>query len=882
MRDRIIPTRTRARITSDNRAELESWIEERAAALATSGLTPEEAHQRARTEFGDIEGASRYAQQQDVAAERRVRALLWTSELISDARIAFRTLARTPTVTTVVLLTFALGIGAATAVFSVVHALLLRALPYGDTERLVHLPSVDKGVIVPPARHSASAFVAFRERTRAFSGIAGMDGGNWILSDNGDPEQVAGAGFTPNTFDVLRARPSLGRAFTAEEESGPASQVVILLHDLWRRRFGGDSTIIGRTIELSGVRHRVIGVMAPAFRVPTNESAEFIVPREIRGILRNPNTQHVGFLRVFGRLKAGSSVQAAQRDVDQTMRTLQEEFPQFYAGIGARVVPIRTAVAGDARLRLLVLMGAAAFVLLIVCANVSGILLSRALARRHELAVRVALGAGRRRLVRQFLTEGAVLAVLGLALGLAVAQGAIIALRVPASTALPVGTSFALEPTVLLFGTAAAVVTALLSSLVPAFGATRLPGIALRRDTSKMSPSRASRQLRLALVAGQLAISVVLLVGAGLFLRTLQRLSAVDLGYRTEQALTFRVQFAGKYREDAQQDAFWSALYAQLREIPGVVAVGGGNVPLGQHSVTPFVIENREQDGPRPPEARYSAASDDYFTALGIPLLRGRTFNASDHAGAPVVAIVSAGLAKQFWPAGDPIGTRIRLGPNERVQWATIVGIVGDVHLGSAEAPRPTIYTSQRQDHWPGGGAVIVRAQGDPRSLLAGVRQALKRVDPTLPSIGLRSLDEFRRSTPAIAERRMLLQLVLVFALVALAVSAIGVYGVSSYSTQARWREFGIRLALGAPRRRVLLLALQDGAQVAVLGALVGLPFALMLSARIRDLLYAVTPFDALTLVSVLATMLVVVFVASLVPARRAARIDPVGMMRTE
>ena len=883
MREPIIRTRSRARIAADNREELEGWIDERVEALVASGVAPDEARRRALDEFGDIDAARRYGEHQDIAADRRTRIAMWIEELSSDLRIAARTLARAPTLTAVVLLTFALGVGATTAVFSVVHAMLLRPLPYGDEAALVYLPAVDNGVIrsgLDGARHSAATVVALRERTSSFVEIANIDGGNAVITEGGDPEQVVIASMSGNALDVLRARASIGRTFGPSEESGAASNVVVLLDGIWRRRFGADSNIVGRTIAMTGGVRRVIGVMPPEFRVPTYEGAELLTPRTLSGILSNPNSAQVRVFRMFGRLKPGVSTEMASADVNRAMHALRTELPRSYSGIDTRVVPVRTAVAGNARPRLLVLMGASAFVLLIACANVAGLLFARAIARRHELSVRVALGAGRRRLIRQFLAEGAVLATFGAMLGLVVAQIGIGALRQIAATTLPAGTTFALEPRVLSFSIAATFAAALVASLVPALGATRGVGIALRRDDGRASASRASRRLRLGLVAGQLAVSVVLLVGAGLFLRTLARLAAVNLGYSTEHALTFRVPFV-RPKSNAEQDAYWSSLYEQLRAIPGVVAVAGGNVPTsGLSTVSGIAIEGRAVESSRLPDARYSPASDDYFKTLGIPIVRGRAFNAGDRDGVPNVAVVSASLAQQLWPGEDPIGARVKPSPDK--PWATIVGIVGDVRMGGADAVRPSVYTSQRQDHWPGGGAVIVRATEDPMLIAASVRQVVKRVDPTLPIVGLRTLEDFRQASPSIADRRVQMQLMAVFALVALVVSAIGVYGVSAYAAEARRREFGIRIALGASRRRVLWLALRDAAQIASLGVVVGVPLALVLASQIRELLFEVAPFDPATLSAVLGALVVVVLASSLVPARRATLVDPANTMRTD
>jgi putative ABC transport system permease protein len=874
--DPLIPTRSHESIAADNQAELEGWIAERAAQLSAGGMDPEQARRRAVEEFGDFDAATRYAVGQDVAADRRVRLFLWIEELVSDLRIAARTLARTPTVAAVVLLTFALGTGATTAVFSVFHAMLLRPLPYGEAGTLFHLAPRDNGVVGLNPRHSATALKTLRERTTVFTGIAGITSGNVVMTEGGDPEQVTGASVTGNAFDVLQVRAAIGRTFGLAEEESP---VVILGDALWRRRFGADPGIVGRTIDLWGERHEIIGVMPRDFRVPTYEQAEFLTPQTLGSILENPNSAHVRFMALFGRVKPGASSQVAQEDVSRVMRGLQLEFPQSFSGLDTRVVPIRTAVAGNVRPRLLVLMGAAAFVLLIACANVAGILLSRALARRHELSVRIALGAGRSRLIRQFLAEGAALGVLGAGLGLLVAQIGVAALRQIAATALPPGTTFALEPGVLVFAIGIAIVGALAASLV-ALVATQVPGVALRSVEGRATMSRATRRLRLGLVGGQLAVSVVLLIGAGLFLRALQRLSAVDLGYAPDHAVTFRLQFT-RQRSPAEQDVFWETLYRELRGLPGVTSAGGGNVPMAARStVTGLEIEGRPVENGRLPEVRYTPASDDYFAALGIPLIRGRRFEATDRASASAVAIVSEGLARQLWPNGDPIGARVRTEPDK--PWTTIVGIAGDVRMAAADEAQPTIYTSQRQDHWPGGGAVVVRTGEDPGALIPALRQAVKRVDPTMPLIGLSTLEEFRQRTPAIAERRLQMQLLLVFALVALVVSAIGVYGVSAYATEARRREFGIRMALGASRRSVLWLALRDGAHVGLIGALVGIPIAWLLANRLRDLLYEVAPFDPVTVGVVLGTLLLIVLAASAVPARRATLIDPARTLRTD
>ena len=878
MRDFTFRSRSRKDIEAENREELAAWIDERADELTAQGWLPDAARRRAIEEFGDVRRAMRYADRQDAAAQFRVSVRLRVEELLSDLKIATRTMARAPAVAAVVLLTLALGVGATTAVFSVVHAMLLRPLPYGDEDTLVYLAATDDGVLRPGlggGRLSAAALVALRDRTTGFAGIAGITMGTGILRGGGDPEQLWAANVTPDAFDVLQAHAAFGRTFVS---SDAGRHVVILTDDLWRRRFAADTAIIGRTIDYAGAKHEVVGVMHPGFRVPTYEAIELITPQILTGILRGENSRNVRFLRLFARTRRADAG-TAQADVDRVIHSLQTEHPRAFDRIAAKVTPIRSAVAGDARPRLLLLMGAAAFVLVIACANVAGVLLSRGVARQSELAVRMALGAGRARLIRQFLAEGAVFAVVGALVGLSVAQLGIVFLRQIAETTLPAGTRFALEARVVWFGLGSAIATAFIATVVPALTATRRIGSALRRETGRATSSRATRAIRLALVATQLAVAVVLLVGAGLLLRTLQRLSDLDLGYATDHALTFRPQFTTP-KSNGEQDAFYDAVYSQLRAIPGVVAVGGGNVPTaGVSSLASLAVEGRTEPG-RLPDVRYTPASDDYFAALRIPVIRGRSFNPGDRDSAPWVAVVSAGLAAQLWSNADPVGSRIRVAPDK--PWATIVGIVGDVRMGGADTPQPSIYTSQRQDHWPGGAPIVVRTETDSASIVSAVAETVRRVDPSVVVPSIRALDDIRKTTPAIADRNVQMKLMVVFSLIALVVSAIGVYGVSAYAAHARATEFGIRVALGASRTSLMWLAVRDSATVALLAAATGVPMAWLLARRLRDVLFAVPPFDIITVVGVLGLLALVVLAAALLPARRAALVDPMTTIRAE
>ena len=878
MREFRFRSRSRHDLRSENREELAAWLDERIEELIALGNDRHDARRLAIEEFGNVPAALEYADRQDAAADRRMGFLQWGEELLSDLRIAARTLSRTPAVTGVVLLTLAVGVGAPTAVYSVAHALLIRSLPYGGENSLAYLAAIDDGVVTPGlsgGRHSAMALVALRERTTSFAGIAGVTIGNGVLRGVGDPEQVFMANVTPDAFEVLQARAAIGRTFVAADAE---RNVVILLDGIWRRRFNADPSVVGRTIDYGGAQREVIGVMPAGFRVPTYETAELVTPQKLTNILRGEHARHVRFLRLFARVRPETEAKA-QADLDRVMTAIRAEFPRDFDRVGARVVPIRKAVSGDAWARLLVLMGAAAFVLLISCANIAGVLLSRGLARRGELAIRVALGAGRRRLVRQFLAEGLVLASLGAGLGLAIAQIGIVFLRQFSATTLPAGTEFSLELRVVWFGIGVASVTAFVATLLPALTVTRRIAGALRREGGRITPSRATRMTRLGLVGAQLTIAVVLLIGAGLMLQTMRRLAVLDLGYATTYALTFRPQFVAP-KSDAEQDVFYGALYEQLRALPRVVAVGGGNVPTGGlSSVTSLLVEGAAEST-QLSHVRYTPASDDYFAALGMTIVRGRVFGSGDHAGAPPVAVVSAGLAKQLWPGSNPLGARVRIGPDR--PWSTIIGVVGDVRMGGGDVLQPSIYTSQRQDHWPGASAIVVRVAEDPGAIAADVRAVVQRVDPTVVIPNVRTLEDVRQSTPAIAERNVQMQLMLVFSVLAVAVSAIGVYGMGAYAAQARATEFGIRVALGASRASLLWLAVRDSAFVAAVGLATGIPLAWLLARRLRESLFEVQPFDVPSMAAASGVLAMVVVVASLVPARRASLVDPTRTIRAE
>jgi predicted permease len=876
----IIPTRTRSEMRADLDAEFAAWIDERAAELAARGVEPGEARRRATTEFGDAEAARRYCATQDEAADQRVRWTYWVEELIADIRIAARGIKRSPAVTAVVLLTFAIGIGAMTAVFSAVHAVLLRPLPYRDENALVSLHSTEHNALSEGGQLSVGAMLALRERASTLSGIAGVGYVSYTLVRNGEPTSVPGGRVTANTFTVLGARPALGRTFATGEDSVGAPPVIVLSDALWRTQFGADSSIVGRRVDVTGIQREVIGVMPRDFRMPLMEGTQMWGPLVYAPLLAVPDRLHkFRFLRLIARERGSND--ASQADLDRTMRALAIERPDAYTDAGARAILLREEIVGTVRSRLLTLLGAAALVLIIACANIAGVLVARAASRQHELAIRVALGAGRGRLVRHFLAEGIVLTGTGAILGVAAAAACIAGLRRIAADAMTPGTTLALEPRVVLFGVTVAVIGGMFFSIVPAMIAVGSGAGLAAGDGVRGAGVMVKRPLRLALIAGQLSLTLTLLVGAGLLTRSLGNLMARDLGYRTDHVLAFSVSLPqSRYRDNPAEDQFWSTLYSHLNGTPGVVAVGGtGMVPLGGSSGTGFVIDGRDMSDPRVPEVRYAVASDDYFAALDMPILKGRAFTAQDRGDAPPVAIVSQKLARRFWGDKDPIGARVRLGPDPRVPWNTIVGVVQDVQAGVDGDAQETVYASQRQDHWR-SGVVVIRTSGEPQSAAGAARAAVHAADPLLPVNELMPLTQLRSSV--LAPRRLPMQLMIVFGLTALLLSAVGVYGVCAYAVAARTREFGIRIALGATHRRIVRNAVRDGAVAAVIGVAIAIPLVWLLVRQLRDLLYGVRAADPGVMLASLGILLIVVALASIIPALRAARVDPLIAMRSD
>ena len=807
------------------------------------------------------------------------------STFLTDLRFAWRFLLKNPGFTAVAVLTLALGIGANTAVFSLLNTVLLKPLPYSEPERLMviweHRYDRNRPTnVVAPAN-----FLRWQERTRAFAGMAALADDRRNLTGIGEPEDLPGQLVNVNLFPLLGVKAALGRTFVEGEGREGSPQVVILSDGLWRRRFGADPGIVGRAVNLSGTLHTVVGVMPPDF-VVLEAGSTFWRPLAFTVAERNPRGR---YLRVVGRLREGVTPEAAQAEMDAIAAGLRAELPTFDTGWGINVVPLNEQVFGDIRPVLLVLFGAVGFVLLLACVNVANLMLNRGLARERELAVRAALGAGRGRLVRQMLTEGLLIAAVGGAVAVLIASWSLDWL-LPAATRLlsiPRAERVGIDATVLGFALAVSFATVLVFALVPALSVARSPiEGALREGVRAGQEGRGRRRLRGALAVVQLALAFTLLIGAGLMVRSVSRLLAVDAGFRADHVLTMRVLLPdSSYPEPPDVVRFYDRLVEELSRLPGVVAAGvSSGMPFRGFPIgTSFAIEGRPFPGETElPVADIRIVAGQYFEAMRISLLQGRRFEPRDGEEGRGAAIVNAALVREYFPGENPLGRRIgvRLGRSGKPVDAEIVGVVADVRHQSLDTDvRPMVYLTNRQMAFPWMG-VVIRTAGEPSALTAQAVGQIRQLDPDLPVSQIATMEEV--VAESVAQRRFAMLLLGVFGLLALALAAVGIYGVLSYSMTQRVPEIGVRLALGAEPGRIVRHFLRDGAVLTGLGLGVGLAIGVAVSRLLGKLLYGVTPTDPLTYLAVAGILALVATLAGYLPVRRASKVDPVIALRNE
>jgi putative ABC transport system permease protein len=861
--------------------EMRFHVDMRAEENVRRGMSPGEARREAERRFG------RLTRMKEQGYE--VRGGRWLETFWRDCRYGARSLRKSPGFTAVAVLTLALGIGVNTAIFSVVNAVLINPLPYREADRIVQFWETN------PLKNWTQATVApanlfdWQEQSQSFTEVAAYMGSDkkgpglsgLQFDAGGEPERLQGLYVTGNIFSVLGVGAVVGRTLTEEETWAGRDKVVVLSYGLWRRRFGADPKVVGRVITLDGVGREVVGVMPPGFYFPSKE-AELWVPagwnREKIAALRRPH-----FLRAVGRLKPGVTLEQAQAEMQTIAARLEAQHPDTNTQMGVGLGPLKEWIVSDVRLPLVVLLAAVAFVLLIACANVANLLLSRAAVRAREVAVRRALGAGRLRVVRQQLTESLLLALAGAGAGLLLAVWFKDLLVSLSPGDIPRLDELRLDWRVLCFTLAAALLTTLLTGLTPALQSIQTGLAPALKEGGQKGSTGQGRRVRGSLVIAEVSIALVLAAGAGLTVRSFLMLREVNPGFDPNNTLTLRVSLPqSSYKDEAKEQAFFARAEQVIKGLPGVAAVGSTTLPplKGYRWTGDMTIEGRSpEDWVR--EIRHKEITPDYFRAMGLPLLKGRFFDGSDTDKGQPTTIVNNTFARRYFPGEDAVGKRVKFGkPDEGDPWETIVGVVGDEKQDSLSAEvKPEAYKSHLQSAQD-EMTLVVRASGDPRALAGAVREQIRALDPSVPVYDVKTMQEIVYES--LARERFIMLLMALFAALALALAAVGIYGVVSYATAQRTHEIGIRMALGAQARDVLKLMVRQGLSPVLAGVGLGLLAALALTRLMSSLLYGVSATDPLTFAAVALLLTAVSLLACYLPARRATRVDPLTALRYE
>ncbi|MDQ6827286.1 MAG: ABC transporter permease [Gemmatimonadota bacterium] len=873
------PWRTDNDVTQDISDELQFHLDMRTEELVNSGLSPAMAREQTLRDFGDLEYTKRYCATVDRGAERRSRRIELMHDFRQDATYAWRKLRKSPGFTLIVALTLALGIGANTAIFSVVNAVLLRSLPYEDPDRLVRVISTRRG---KNSAASYSDFIDFRAQNRSLAGIAALaDEPMHLTAVGADPMRVTAARVSANIFSVMGVHAQLGRSFAPDEDLPTARKVVVLGDAIWRSRFNADRAIISRSITLDGNEYTVVGVMPRGIEYP--DDIQLWRPLTPEG-MDTPDHRGAHYLETIGRLKPSSSYAAAEGELVAIAKRLEQQYPESNAGRGMRFRLLSDQIVGSTRKPLYVLLGAVGFVLLIACANVANLFLVRAASRGSEIAIRTALGAGRTRLVRQLVTESMLLSLFGGAAGVGLAWWGTAAL-VRLGPSIPRLSEVRIDGTVLAFTALITLATGFVFGLLPALQSSTpdLAG-ALRAGSRGTRTHHGSRRVRSAIVVTEVALAVMLLAGAGLLIQSFVHLQAVDPGFRPENVATFSIELPDKkYPDEKTQRAFASQLEERMRHLAGVnsAAIIAGR-PFGNWDAsTNLLVTGRP---PLPPGQRpithLRAATADYFKTMGIPIVRGRSFTDADRAGSHHVAIISQENARRYFPGEDPIGKSITTGfSNEEGDFGgEIVAIAGDVKDTGLDANvEPATYFPL--DQAPMNGlSVVLRTTGNASSIFNAARAELHQIDPDMPLSDATTMEASVSSS--VARPRFYTLLLGIFAAVALVLAGIGLYGVIAYAVSQRTHEIGIRIALGASRDAVLRMIVGQGLGLAVVGVGLGIILATIVTRVMSSLLFGVSATDPLTFAGVGVILLAISMLASAIPARRAARVDPVVALR--
>ncbi len=805
-----------------------------------------------------------------------------TAGLLQDIRYAARVLKKSPGFSVVVVLMLALGIGANTAIFSVVYAVLLRPLPYAEPDRLMFLAERDRegemmGIAYPN-------YADFRERAQSFAEISAFQSQSFNLTGLEKPVRLQGRRVNWNFLRVLGVSPQLGRDFVEQDDRPGAPPTALISDGMWRERFGGDSGVLGGVIRVDGQQYSIIGVLPPGFEFFSR--SEIVVPLglslvEGSGLLIRGN--HSG-LYGLARLKEGVSVEQAHAEMGALAAQLEQQYPESNSGNSASAQEVKDVLVEDVRPALIILLGAVGFVLLIACVNVANLMLVRATRRQKEMAIRLALGASRGRIVRQLLSESLLIALLGGAVGLLVGQWVMSGLLALAPPTIPRLNQVGLDTTVLVFTLSVSVLTGLLFGLLPAIQSLRTDLHSTLKEGGRSMATAIRERTRKVLLVAEVALALVLLIGAGLMLRTVFQLTHVDPGFNTENLLSMRLILSGDAYSVERRRAFFSESLAQINAIPGVESAALTlSLPIeGSNWGSVFIAG----DKPVParidlPSAAFTPVSSNYFEVMGIRLLAGRAFNDADSSDSQHVVIINQTLANRLWPGEDPVGKRLKQGfPEDKTPWREIVGVVGDVKQNGVDRAAPLqVYMPLMQEPTR-STTVVVRASGDPLALAPRVEEKIHSIDKDLPVFNARSMDQLLDN--AIAQQQLAMALLAGFAVLALLLAAVGIYGVMSYTVTQRTHEIGVRMAMGARPKDVLKLVVGQGMMLAMVGVGIGLSAALGLTQLMASMLFGVSSTDPITFIAISLLLIAVAALACYIPARRAAKVDPMVALRYE
>jgi putative ABC transport system permease protein len=868
--------------------ELAQHLEQQCDEAMSRGATEEEAVRAALSDFADSEILTRELKRLErtnryeplVIGSERAN---WLGDLAQDVRYGLRMIAKTPAISAIAIIALALGIGANTAIFSVVNAVLLRPLPFKQPEQLVMVWENATHLGFPKDTPSPANFLDWRAQNHVFSAMAALAPRSFNLTGVGEPERLDGRRVSANLFDLLGARPLVGRTFLSEEDK-PGTKVVLLSEGLWQRRFGADPGIVGRGVRLNGESFTVIGVLPRTVQLPSQDNThdQLWVPIAFPNEEAADRGSH--YLDVIARIKPDIILKQAQADMETVMAALAREYPEQNARKGAVVTPLHEQVVGEIRPALLVLLGAVAFVLLIACANVANLLLARAAARQKEIALRLALGASRSRMIRQFLTESVLLAVLGGGVGLMFSLGGLSILKRFIPPEIPLAGGIAMDTKVLLFTLMVSLLTGLIFGLAPAFHAVHSNLNETLKESGRDSAAGArGNRLRNILVVAEVAVSFILLIGAGLLINSFMHLRNLNPGFRIDHVLTMKVQLPHtKYSDSARRAAFFEELTRKVQNLPGVERVAvGNNLPFTYNGDSILISVEGVPDPPPDqwPDVVLRVIGPNYFNTMGISLVSGRDFTEHDNTRGRPVVIVTEKMAKHYWPGQNALGKRLKTGTT--APWQEVVGVVKDVRQNDFIAePKMQMYMPHAQVTDFPANALIVRTKVEPLGLAIPVRNQIWEIDKDQPVSDIRTMEDIVAG--AVARQRFSMLLLGVFAGLALVLAAVGIYGVMSYSVVQRTREIGIRMALGAQRSDVLKMTVGHGLKLVGTGVVIGLVAAMIVTRVMSSLLFGISATDPVTFLSITLVLVSVAIAASYIPALRATRIDPMLALRYE